>query len=153
MERIMTEFIYQIHLRIQILTMILLVRRSGSLLVLRIRVNLLRLQWMTHLSSYGLFMLKPSLILLSDKECGRKVGQSPEIFISEDNIINAQESVEVDEGGQAIDDKGMEDAAQDNSEPEVAVKDQQVQERRRSEKLKKDTSLTTMEKFEIAGAM
>jgi hypothetical protein len=60
--------------------------------------------------------------------------------------------VEVDEGGQAVDDKGMEDATQDNSEPEVAVKDQQVQERRRSEILKKDTSLTTMEKTEIAGA-
>lgn len=68
---------------------------------------------------------------------------SPEVFITDDNIVNTQESVgmEVDADGIVDEDRVAEET--DNPAPTIPMMDQ---ERRRSERLKKDTMLTTMEK-------
>lgn len=75
--------------------------------------------------------------------------ESPELFISDDNIIHTQESVDMEV------DKIVNDYVQVLSEaqviPEVInmkVDAQQGQGRRRSERLKKDSNSTTMEKVE-----
>ena len=70
---------------------------------------------------------------------------SPEVFIPDDNIITTQESV-----GMEVD---MESPAGDvrvqlKHMMEIDIATNQVQERRRSERLKKDTTLNIMEKVE-----
>jgi hypothetical protein len=80
--------------------------------------------------------------------------QSPEIFMTDDNIVNTQDSVQEEENNQIIKDSRLSEQNVNGfdtgvvSEPKVY----QIPERRRSERLKKDTGLTTMEKLEKAGA-
>lgn len=75
-------------------------------------------------------------------------GQSPEIFIPDDNIINTQESVrmevECQEKDTVMEDNIHKDTLVGGTKMEM--KAQHIQERRRSERLK-DSSLTTMEKL------
>jgi hypothetical protein len=76
---------------------------------------------------------------------------SPEIFISDDNIINTQDSVEIEMDQQEKVPLSNE-AAKTNENTnvnEVEKVTQQVPERR-SERLKKDANLTTLEKTERA---
>jgi hypothetical protein len=76
---------------------------------------------------------------------------SPEIFISDDNIINTQDSVEIEMDQQEKVPLSSE-AARTNENTnvnEVEKVTQQVPERR-SERLKKDANLTTLEKTERA---
>lgn len=71
--------------------------------------------------------------------------ESPEVFIPDDNIIHTQGSIDL-EGDEKHTDKEIPDG---QVIPEVKKKKkviQQGQERRRSERLMKDSSLTTMEK-------
>jgi len=74
---------------------------------------------------------------------------SPEMFISDDNIINTQDSVEMEMDQQLNDAVMIEAAKQDvlASVNDVDKEAQHIQERRRSERLKKDANLTTMEKI------
>ncbi|XP_066331812.1 uncharacterized protein [Miscanthus floridulus] len=74
---------------------------------------------------------------------------SPEIFISDDNIVNTQDSVEMGMDQQLNDAVMIEAAKQDvlASVNDVDKEAQHIQERRRSERLKKDANLTTMEKI------
>jgi hypothetical protein len=82
--------------------------------------------------------------------------QSPEIFMSDDNIINPQESSK-----NVADMKGHQDVVMEGDAIVEAmgeglnqemVKTVVIEDRRRSERLKKDAGLTIQEKIEKAGA-
>lgn len=60
---------------------------------------------------------------VSEKGCGSKAGQSPEVFISEDNIINTQESVEDDDQADQAIWVETQAEAQETSNPEAVVED------------------------------
>lgn len=79
-------------------------------------------------------------------------GQSPEVFITKDNIINTQDNVDLDIEKMISKDNVMEEAAQGTSVQvaKARMEANHYPERRRSERLKKDTCLTTMEKLERA---
>ena len=80
-------------------------------------------------------------------------GQSPEVFITKDNIINTQDSVDLDIEKMISKDNVMEEAAQGTSVQvaKAGMEANHYPKRRRSERLKKDICLTTMEKLERAG--
>ena len=69
---------------------------------------------------------------------------SPKIFLSDDNIINTQDSENMDVDGSTQRDK---DPPQSNSVLH-SEETNQVQERRRSDRLKKDTPLTNVDEVE-----
>jgi len=71
---------------------------------------------------------------------------SPKIFMTDDNIINTQESVDLGAAGKVHSDI---DHAKCDHVGGLQVGDVQEQGRRRSERLKKDNSATTMEKVEV----
>lgn len=79
-----------------------------------------------------------------------KISESPEIFITDDNIAHTQESQNVEE------ERLMVEVIDQDQEKDVIVAApsaaeahlKQPQERRRSERLKKDITLTTKEKNE-----
>lgn len=72
-----------------------------------------------------------------------QVTQSPEIFLSDDNIINTQESVRMDIDGTQL-------VVTEVALPKLVVlpAEKKAQVPERSERLKKDTAMTTMEKVE-----
>jgi hypothetical protein len=75
---------------------------------------------------------------------------SPEIFLTDDVIINTQESVEIVMGQQETLPVSSEVGKTNVNDTMTETKNgvQQVPTRRRSERLKKDANLTTMEKIE-----
>ncbi|XP_066354675.1 uncharacterized protein [Miscanthus floridulus] len=80
-------------------------------------------------------------------EGGRENEQSLEVFILEDNIVNMQESMEVDDDTQLNNDTVLDKKGTNTSDPMVVPGKEahQIQERIKSERLKKDTCLSTME--------
>jgi hypothetical protein len=75
---------------------------------------------------------------------------SPEIFISDDHIVNTQESVEAEMNVSSKTDElqGIDGTSVPIPMKDPVVTSHQTLEMRRSERLKKDISLTTMEKNE-----
>jgi len=88
-----------------------------------------------------------------EKRCKGK-DQSRKIFMSDDNIVNTQDSVQEEDNNLINKDSMLSELDVNTSDTGTVLEQRiyQIQERRRSERLKKDTVLTTMEKIEKAGA-
>lgn len=87
---------------------------------------------------------------VSQPQDSKKVSKSPEIFLTDDNIIHIQESQTMD--GDVIMEEVVPQEAREPTDldipKEMEMQHKQPQDRRRSERLKKDTTLTTKEKNE-----
>ncbi|XP_066343331.1 uncharacterized protein [Miscanthus floridulus] len=84
-------------------------------------------------------------------DTARVISQSPEFFITEDNIINTQGSTELD-SDEPMKMTGLSTIAPNNSTSELGQEKLEIppeDERRRSDRLKKTTTMSTSEKTKM----